>query len=105
MRKGRDGGTGGKKTGKKKKRRMKIVATTLLPAVDRLNVDRWNAARSRQYPYLILLKKFLLIFASWAFLHFLHLQINYKSNHPRCVLAGGQSLSPQLANREWKVKT
>ena len=47
MRKGRDGG--GKKTGKKKeKRRMKIVATTSLPAVDRLNADRWNAARSRQ---------------------------------------------------------
>ena len=27
---------------------MKIVATTSLPAVDRLNADRWNAARSRQ---------------------------------------------------------
>ena len=27
---------------------MKIVATTLLPAVDRPNADRWNAARSRQ---------------------------------------------------------
>ena len=40
MRKGRDGGNGGKK----KKIRMKIVATTSLPAV-----DRPNAARSRQY--------------------------------------------------------
>ena len=40
MRKGCDGGkTGGKK------RIMKIVATTSLPAVDRLNADRWNAAR------------------------------------------------------------
>ena len=31
---------------------MKIVATTSLPAVDRPNADRWNAARSRQkYQY------------------------------------------------------
>ena len=30
---------------------MKIVATTSLPAVDRPNVDRLNAARSRQYLY------------------------------------------------------
>ena len=31
---------------------MKIVATTSLPAVDRPNADRWNAARSRQlYEY------------------------------------------------------
>ena len=38
-----------KKTGKKReKRRMTIVATTSLPAVDRPNADRWNAARSRQ---------------------------------------------------------
>ena len=43
MRKGRDEGNG-----EKKKRRMKIVATTSLPALDRLNVDRWNAARSHQ---------------------------------------------------------
>ena len=43
MRKGRDGGNG-KKNGKKKKRRMKIVATTSLPAVDHPNADRWNAA-------------------------------------------------------------
>ena len=28
---------------------MKKVATTSLPAVDRPNADRWNAARSRQY--------------------------------------------------------
>ena len=54
MRKGRDGEkkkkkNWGKKTGKKReKRRMKIVATTSLPAVDRPNADRWNAARSRQ---------------------------------------------------------
>ena len=27
---------------------MKIVATTSLPAVNRLNADRWNAARSCQ---------------------------------------------------------
>ena len=33
---------------KKEKRRMKIVATTSLTAVDRLNADRWNAAHSRQ---------------------------------------------------------
>ena len=43
MRKGRDG-----EKGKKEKRRMKIVATTSLPAVDRPNADRWNAARSFQ---------------------------------------------------------
>ena len=51
MRKGRDGGKRGGKNGEKKeeKRRMKIVATTSLPAVDRPNADRWNAARSRQY--------------------------------------------------------
>ena len=52
MRKGRDGGKKKrKKKGKKKKKkkiRMKIVATTSLPAVDRPNADRWNAARSRQ---------------------------------------------------------
>ena len=49
MRKGRDGGKTGK-TGKKRKKKilMKIVATTSLPAVDRPNADRWNAARSRQ---------------------------------------------------------
>ena len=41
MTKGRDGG---KKTGRtgKKKRRMKIVATTSLPAVNRPNADRWT---------------------------------------------------------------
>ena len=57
MRKGRDGEkkttkngkNGGGKKKKKKKIRMKLVATTLLPAVDRPNADRWNAARSRQY--------------------------------------------------------
>ena len=57
MRKGRDGGkrekkTGkkrGEKTGKKKKEiRMKIGATTSLPAVNRPTADCWNAARSRQ---------------------------------------------------------
>ena len=60
MRKGRDGEknrkkngkNGGKKwggiNGKERKILMKIVATTLLPAVDRPNADRWNAARSRQ---------------------------------------------------------
>ena len=46
MRKGRDGEE--KKQGGKKKRRMKIVATTSLPAVDRLNADRWYATRSRK---------------------------------------------------------
>ena len=48
MRKGRDGGkkNGGEK--KKEKRQMKIGATTSLPAVNRPNADRWNAARSRQ---------------------------------------------------------
>ena len=56
MRKGRDGGTG-KKTGKKK-RRMKIVATTLLasslePERRRTNADRWNAARSCQLSKII----------------------------------------------------
>ena len=46
MRKGRDGG---KKRGKKENKiRMKIVATMSLPAVDRPNADRWNAARSSQ---------------------------------------------------------
>ena len=45
MRKGRDG----EKKREKKQKRMKIVATTSLPAVDRPNADRWNAARSRQY--------------------------------------------------------
>ena len=52
MRKGRDrerkkmGKTGGEK-----KRMMKIVATMSLPAVDRPNTDRWNAARSCQKKY------------------------------------------------------
>ena len=49
MRKGRDGGKKKGKTGKKKRKRlMKIVATTSLPAVDRPNADRWNTTRSRQ---------------------------------------------------------
>ena len=50
MRKGRNGGKKReKKTGEKRKEiRMKIVATTSLPAVDRPNAYRWNAARSRQ---------------------------------------------------------
>ena len=55
MRKGRDGEKNGKKTGGEKKEkeiRMKIVATTSLPAVDRPKADRWNAARSRQYTFL-----------------------------------------------------
>ena len=43
MRKGRDGGSGEKKE----------VATTSLPAVDRPNADRWNAARSCQNPTFI----------------------------------------------------
>ena len=37
-----------RKKRKKKKIRMKIVATTSLPAVDRRNADRWNAPRSCQ---------------------------------------------------------
>ena len=54
MRKGRDREKNKKKkktekTGKKEKKiRMKIVATMSLPAVDRPNADRWNAARSHQ---------------------------------------------------------
>ena len=56
MRKGRDGEKKKRKKKqekqgeKEKKTRMKIVATTSLPAVDRPNADRWNAARSRQLP-------------------------------------------------------
>ena len=34
--------------GKKEKRMAFLVATTSLPAVDRPNADRWNAARSCQ---------------------------------------------------------
>ena len=50
MRKGRVGGKKqGENGGKKKKRLMKIVATTSLPAVDRPNADRWNAARLYKY--------------------------------------------------------
>ena len=45
MRKGHDGG---EKKQEKKKRLMIIVTTTSLPAVDRPNADRWNAARSCQ---------------------------------------------------------
>ena len=51
MRKGRDGDKKRGKTGGgkiKRKIRMKIVATTSLPAVDRPNADCWNTARSRQ---------------------------------------------------------
>ena len=54
MRKGRDGEKRGKRTEKekagkkKKKRRMEIVATMSLPAVECPNADRWNAARSCQ---------------------------------------------------------
>ena len=35
--------------GKKEKNMWFLVATTSLPAVDRPNADRWNAARSCQY--------------------------------------------------------
>ena len=42
MKKGRDGGE------KNWKRLMIIVATTSLPAADRPNADRWNAACSCQ---------------------------------------------------------
>ena len=48
MRKGRDGEKWGGKKREKKKRLMEIVATTSLPAVDRPNAARWNAAASRQ---------------------------------------------------------
>ena len=41
------GENGEKLVGGKKKRLMKIVATTSLPAVDRPNADRWNAAIER----------------------------------------------------------
>ena len=43
VRKGNSGENG------EKKRLKRIVATTSLPAVDRLNDDHWNAARSCQY--------------------------------------------------------
>ena len=62
MRKGRDGEkrekNGGGKNGEKKKKkiRMKIVATTSLPAVNRPNADRWNATRSCQFLYKLQLK-------------------------------------------------
>ena len=41
---------------------MKIVATTSLPAVDRPNADRWNAARSRQFIISMLCRNFKHIF-------------------------------------------
>ena len=47
MRKGREGGE--KKKGGDRKRLRRIVATTSLPAVDRLNADRLIAARSCKY--------------------------------------------------------
>ena len=50
MRKGRDGEekkTGGKKRGKKENTDANSGHYSL-PAVDRPNADRWNAARSRQ---------------------------------------------------------
>ena len=46
MRKGNSGGKEERRA--EKKRLMKIMATTSLPAVDRPNADRWNAARSCQ---------------------------------------------------------
>ena len=60
MRKGRNGEE--KKNGKKKKKiRMKIVATTSLPAVDRPNANRWNAARSRQLLFSYKARKIILL--------------------------------------------
>ena len=47
MRKCRDGEKKWEKR-EKKKRMIKIVATTSLPAFDRPNADRWNTARSCQ---------------------------------------------------------
>ena len=72
MRKGRDGEkkkTGktektGKKKEKKEKIRMKIVATTSLPAVDLPNAANWNAARLCQLEndfYFLKFLRFLLI--------------------------------------------
>ena len=49
MKKGRDGEKKKKREKKKEKRLMIIVATTSLPAGDRPNADRWNAARLCQY--------------------------------------------------------
>ena len=51
MRKGRDGEKKKKrkKNGGEKKRRIKKEATMSLPAVNRPNADRCNAARSRQF--------------------------------------------------------
>ena len=53
MRKGRNEKKREKRGGKKEKRLMEIVATTSLPAVDRPNSDRWNAARSCQLTFFI----------------------------------------------------
>ena len=61
MRKGHDGEkkTGKKRGGKKEKIRMKIVATTSLPAVGRPNANRWNAARSRQNEFYLLVLSYM----------------------------------------------
>ena len=48
MRKGRDGGEKRENYRGKKKILMEIVATTSLPAVDRLNANCWNPACLRQ---------------------------------------------------------
>ena len=40
---------------------MKIVATTSLPAVNRPNANRWNAARSRQKVALFITKYLLAV--------------------------------------------
>ena len=61
MRKGRDGGNR-----KKRKRLMEIMATTSLPAVDRPNADRWNAARLWQNCLSFLCQRVTLVIANWS---------------------------------------
>jgi len=65
---------------------MEIVATTSLPAVDRPNADRWNAARSRQFGNSTTLQLYDHIV---KFPHFLTLQ---KKNQPSEFLESLESL-------------
>ena len=51
---------------------MKIVATTSLPAVDRPNADRWNAARSRQLVNLMKEPHFMLSLTQLSLILFLY---------------------------------
>ena len=97
MRKGRNGGeTGEKNRGKKKEIRMKIVATTSLPAVDRPNAARlcqfyyggWVGSASYRFSIIFFLKKN-------SFKHLILPKKHFKTNLSVSIFGGRDPPQPQ----------